>query len=91
MNPAGDGLTLRRHYEGAETWLEIVDAKPVARFSAELLRILRRGDGFPDASLDGPLGIGAVLHIRARNGTVAYRLTEHDNGHAETYVGEWPD
>jgi hypothetical protein len=88
MNTDG-GITLRRHYEGTEDWLEIISAMPRAMFSAELLHQVRTGQGSLDVSLD-KLEIGGLLRIKGRNRTLVYRLVEQ-NFPLDFFIGEWPD
>jgi hypothetical protein len=84
----GDGLVLRRHFEGDEDWLEIVHAEPQALFAGVHLRSIRQGREALGVSLS-EAGVGGVLRIEARNRTVVYHLVaQKDDG---VFVGEWPD
>ncbi len=83
-----DGLLLRRHYEGTECWLEILEAAPRAMFSGELLRSARRGSGGPEVDVDYP-GVGGIVRIKGRNRTVVYRLVAE--APLDIFIGEWPD
>jgi hypothetical protein len=84
-----DGVIVSRHYEGTESWLEIIAAEPRAMFSGELLQQVRSGQAGLDMSLD-KLEIGGVLRIRGRNRSVLYRLVE-ENFQLDFFIGEWPD
>lgn len=84
-----DGLVLTRHFEGDDHWLEVEHAEPRAKFAAALLRRMRRGDTGWQVTLDG-VGIGAILHIRARGRTLIYKLTEYDD-ERDVFTGIWPD
>ena len=85
---SADGLVLSQHYEGSDSWLEVVTAMPRAMFSRELLTMIRRGEGAPGVTLD-QVDVGGILRIRARDRTLVYKLT----GQTEPgiYFGEWPD
>lgn len=84
-----DGLILRKHFEPAGEWLEVVQAEPVAVFSAEVLRGIRAGKAGTDASIDR-IDVGAILRIRARDRTLVYKIVEHDDEH-DVFTGVWPD
>lgn len=88
MNPI-DGLVLARHWERDTTWLEVVRAAPRVLFGADVLRGIRRGDGGHEVSIDR-IGVGAILHIRARGRTLVYRLAEYDEKR-DIFTGVWPD
>lgn len=83
-----DGLLLRRHYEGADSWLEIVSAMPRAMFSGALLRATRQGFGGPEVYVDYP-GVGGTVHIKARERHLVYRLVAE--APLDVFIGEWPD
>ena len=87
---ASDGLVLRKHFEGDESWLEIVAAEPRALFSAELLDIIAKGESAPLGVTLDRAAIGGELRIRARGRSLVYRLVEQDF-ERDLYVGQWPD